>query len=149
MMPVGSTAAHEGFADASPEPGATVDGVLDTVEIDFGPPVVDPRIVLLDPDDRPVTAALELVGDWGARITFESIERVGVYTVRFIASGIDGHLISGSYSFGYRTAAPGADSEGGSLGTWMIVTWTALAVVAVGSWLAIRRARTRARTASA
>jgi hypothetical protein len=120
-----------------------VDDVVDQVAVDFGPPVTNPNLALIGPDGRRVATEFELIEDFGARLRFSPLTEPGVYEVRFLAtvSG-DGHLLTGSYTFGFRADPPGVPSDT-SLLPWIITSWVALALVAVGVFVWIRRARSR------
>ena len=143
LAPASAARAHDDLTAASPAPGERVDDVVDQVAVDFGPPVTNPNLALIGPDGRRVVTEFELIEDFGARLRFAPLTEAGVYEVRFLAtvSG-DGHLLTGSYTFGFRADPPGVESES-SLVPWIIASWAALALVAVGVFVWIRRARTR------
>lgn len=148
LAPGTAVHAHDDLAAASPAPGERVDDVVDQVAVDFGPPVTNPNLALIGPDGRRIDAELELIEDFGARLRFAPLTDAGVYEVRFLATvATDGHLLTGSYTFGYRANPPGVSSQS-SLMPWIVTSWVALAIVAVGVFVWTRRAAARLGTDS-
>jgi methionine-rich copper-binding protein CopC len=136
----GAASAHDGIAGSDPAAGAQLDEPIDEVLIDFGARIGDDaEIVVLDPDDEPLESQVEIVSDTEARVRFEPIDQQGTYIVRYLTSAIDdGHLLVGAISFTY-----GSPSSGHSVGTWALFGVAALAVLALGAWMSVRRARRR------
>ena len=150
-----SVAAHAELVLASPQPGTGLAQAPAAVVIKFSEPLnlALSRIQVLDGSGADVGqgSTLAVVGDPQAARRALGLLPTGQYTVRWTSvSALDGHTLSGSYSFAVGTSASAettladspVDSEGplGLMGRFVTL-------VALGAWLAaslLRRVSDRA-----
>jgi copper transport protein len=150
-----SVAAHADLVLASPAPGTGLASAPAAVVIKFSEPLnlALSRIQVIDSSGRDVGqgATQAVAGDPQAARRTLGLLPTGQYTVRWTSvSALDGHTLSGSYSFAVGTSASGettlADSPLDSEGPLGLVGRFA-ALVALGAWLAsslLRRVSERA-----
>jgi len=133
------SAAHDDIASSTPASGSTIDDPISEVTIDFGEEVSDVEMAILDPDDNVVQPSVtELIGPTSARISFDELDREGVYFVRYLAPVTDdGHTIAGAIQFTYG-------SGGGSTNVVPVLIFCAVTIVvlSIGAWFSWRRYRT-------
>lgn len=157
IIDVSALVAHSGLAAASPAPGATVGGTVDTIELRYGSAVSDVSGSLtsqVNGTDIPLT----VLQNSELSITFvleRPLDEVGEYAVRHSVLSDDGDRVDAAYLFSYDPEAPPPRleilvldefDEDGSLRPWQwILIAGSVAVVAVLAWrLARAMARLRA-----
>jgi copper resistance protein C len=106
----GPAAAHTELADASFGPGAVVRGPAADLTLSFTDPLVAEGTQVLVRD----AGGKDLAGDPAvsglqARVPLKGLDRPGAYRVTYRVVGVDGHPVTGSYSFRY---APPAGQQG-------------------------------------
>lgn len=137
LVGAGAARAHDDIASSTPASGTTVDEPISEVTIDFGEVVADVEMALLDPDDQIVQPSVtEVVTPTSARISFDELDREGVYIVRYLAPVVDdGHTLAGAISFTYGSAG------GSNVGAILLFCGVAIVVLSIGAWFSWRRYR--------
>lgn len=104
-------AAHSELVQAEPAPGAQlVDSPLE-IRLTFSEPVAPTsQIVLLTDDFQPVAGLVPQFNPAQPEQIYAPVPSLepGVYTVQWAAASVDGHEVSGSYSFSVGLVTPGA-----------------------------------------
>lgn len=142
-LPMHFIFAHAEISESNPGPGETVER-LTAIEINFTEPIQNPEIFLIQGSTR---FQVVIEGGSSAPSTFvrgiplEALED-GVYQVVWSADSIDGHTITGSYSFeiGSGTSST-TDNEGSGFNILWLVPFAL--VIVVGGGLAMWRWRAR------
>ena len=137
LIGAGPAHAHDDIASSSPPSGTTVDEPISEVTIDFGEVVADVEMALLDPDDKIVEPSVtEIITPTSARISFDELDREGVYIVRYLAPVVDdGHTLAGAVSFTYGSAG------GSNVGAILLFCGVAIVALSIGAWFSWRRYR--------
>ena len=97
--------AHTQIQRATPGPGASVEGELDVVVLDFLSPVMPtPTIEVTGPDGRPVDglAPAELVADDVAVARFDPLTEPGEYQVDYRFVALDGDEQVSAHTFAFE-----------------------------------------------
>jgi copper transport protein len=133
----GSALAHVVLEAAEPATQSRLDSPPTEIRLRFNQPVtISPRAVqVLAPDGTVRSGAARTVE--GGRVVVAPVSRLesgSAYTVRWRATGADGHSPAGVFTFGVGVAAPPpTDAVGSSGATWRddVARWALFAVLAL------------------
>ena len=106
----GPAGAHTQVQRATPGPGASVDGIVDFVELDFLDPVLPtPTIEVTGPDGAPVAGLGEarLLADDVARVGFDPLTAAGEYRVDYTFVALDGDEQTAAHTFSFEPSDDG------------------------------------------
>ncbi len=101
----GPAAGHTDLLQGSPGPGQQVGGTVDFVDLAFVGPVTDVRIVVTDPDGRPVPGQMVVADGQIVRFTMEPLTVPGRHVLEYDMISEDGDPTEGSYFFSYTPEA--------------------------------------------
>ena len=145
---------HVELTDSSPAAGKNLGTAPTTVSVTFDDelePSVS-RFTVVDADGHKVGGGdVDLtVADRNVMNGSVSITQPGIYTVRYTVAGVDGHVLHGTFSFGYQALETIPDPTGGEHGpdTAMpaprnpLPLLTGLSLLAAAGALLLRRSRT-------
>ena len=132
MAMAGPAWGHAAFLESEPTPGANLKRAPLEVELEFTEPLNEKltRVELLDEQETPASARIELTGRDGVSVRPTDRLPGGVYTVSwYTVSTLDGHPLEGRFEFGVRADAESAQSiEQSPLAGW---GWLRIVVRAV------------------
>ena len=112
ILGAGPAAAHTELVGATLGPGAVVRGPATDLTLSFTDPLVAEGTQVLVRDARGADLAGDpAVSGLQARVPLDGLARPGSYKVTYRVVGVDGHPVTGSYSFRY---APRAGQESGT-----------------------------------
>ncbi|GIK77742.1 MAG: hypothetical protein EDQ89_03970 [Acidobacteria bacterium] len=104
---------HAAFLESEPAPGANLKRAPLEVKLEFTEPLNErlTGVELLDEQERPAPAQIELTGRDGVIVRPNDRLPGGVYTVSwYTVSTLDGHPLEGTFEFGVRADAENAQS---------------------------------------
>ncbi|HEX6654814.1 MAG TPA: copper resistance CopC family protein [Candidatus Limnocylindria bacterium] len=111
---------HVELTDSSPAAGASLNTAPSAVSVTFDDEL-EPDVshfTVVDSDGHKVGGGkVDLtVADRNVMNGSVSITDPGVYTVRYTVAGVDGHVLHGTFSFGYEAREPIPEAKGGEHG---------------------------------
>jgi copper resistance protein C len=110
-----SADAHTELVEATPAPGATVRGPVDGVRLVFAEPVVaDLTVVAVTTGAVALDVGRPVVSGTGVEVTVGLPQPPGSYVVAYRTVSSDGHLVTGSFTFGLQRPAAVPDHQAGA-----------------------------------
>lgn len=149
--------AHAPLTESSPKAGAMLHSAPTSVTLTFGgelDPAGSSFIVSAGGGTKVATGSVDLtIADRNVMTAALTITDPGIYTVSYVSKSIDGAVLNGTFSFGYRTGAAipaptGGDDDGpdtavGSPAVPSPVALVGMLLILVAASLAARRVALR------
>lgn len=113
--------AHTDLVATRPAAGEVVDGAIDRIRLEFATPVLEEFTDVVVTSDGPASVASPVVSGGVVEAAVNGLDAAGTYVVAYRTVAVDGHPVTGSFTFdigpdvgpaaGINRASGGADSR--------------------------------------